>query len=231
MAGMLAGCGGGGGGGVVAPVVTLDDLADLAWDAFEDGDHADALAQFRSVLDSLAVHPDDVVRAKALNGAGWCYLRLDTLAKAVDYFEDCIAVAPADPDPRAGLAGVEWALENFSEAIAQADAALALEPDFAFTYDPAVTREDLRLIIAQAAYLLNDYPRCLAEIDSLGGTPPDPASENLASEILTELQNLGSELRLPGDACARRPSSHASIAVRTRRAAFPTPIATAPASR
>lgn len=186
-AGLLAGCGGGGTSRIIPPG---DDPVDVAWDAFETGDYADARDQFLAIL---AENPTD---AEAMNGVGWCYARLDALPDAETWFTACIAAAPSNPEPRAGLAAVGLAREDWAAAIANADAALGLAPQFEFSYDSSITWEDLRLIIAQASFVLNDYPRAIAEIDSLGGAQLDPGSENLASEILAELEALGANFRL-----------------------------------
>jgi tetratricopeptide (TPR) repeat protein len=177
----FAGCGGGGGGTVAPPV----DPLDAAWAAFESGDYVAARASFH---EALAITPGNT---EAMNGLGWTLAHLDSLPAALAQLTICIAADPGLAEAQAGRAAVARDIPDFALAIASADAALAIAPRFQFIHEPDVDWQDLRLIIAQVAYATADYDRCLAEVDSLDGNRPDPASPTFAAELLAELERLG----------------------------------------
>ena len=180
---LFSSCGGGGGG--AGP----ENPAAPGWTLFEDGNYTAARDSF---LVALAA---DSTATEVWSGLGWCLARLDFRESAIAHFTACLALQPASPvaeEAQAGRAAAALGTEPAQAelALASAEAALAASPRFVFRYDSGVDWQDLHLIIAEASYALSDYDRALAEVDSLGGTRPDPGSPTFLAELLAELQRL-----------------------------------------
>ncbi|MBK7189876.1 MAG: hypothetical protein IPH86_14670 [bacterium] len=136
-----------------------------AWVDFEAGDLTSALAGF----DRAVVLDADYADAQV--GRGWCLLRgadgSGPLANAEAAFTTAATLEPTNPDALAGRAGARLGLGagEFAGAIADAEAALALDPDYAFTHVPAYTATALRLIDAQARVAQGDFAAALTALD------------------------------------------------------------------
>lgn len=184
----IAGCGGGGGG---AGPGSTDPLT-AGWASFESRDYAAARTSFES---ALAADPGN---SDALDGLGWALARLDSVDAALAQFAACVTAAPNNTAALAGRASAALAAAaspadpNLDFAIASADAALALEPNFQFNHDASVDWRDLRLIIAQASFAKADYSRAATEVTALGGTPPTPGATDFVQQLLAEIRRLKS---------------------------------------
>jgi tetratricopeptide (TPR) repeat protein len=184
---LALGCGDNGG----EPDLTAEQLTNQGWVKFEDCQFDEALQKFDRALDKEPEYGD------AHNGVGWCCVKLDSLDAAIDAFGQAISSGVASADPRAGKAVVYRDLEpvNFQLAIDWADSALVIDADYVFSHDEALDWKDLRLILAQSYYGLNQYDEAKAQVDILNPSNTlDPASDTFVEDLLAELQRLGEEI-------------------------------------
>jgi tetratricopeptide (TPR) repeat protein len=181
------------------------DLVARGWARFEAEDLDGARSAFEEA-ESL-----DPAYAPAPHGLGWALLRLGELRSAQEAMTRAAARGFTDPDLDAAralvardLVPVEW-----SQARQAAERVLLASALYRFNHDPTLDWRDLRLLIAQASFVLGDYPRIAAEIVALGQTPPDPSDSDYAAALLQQLQDLGTALgssgRYPYRAVSRIP--------------------------
>ena len=182
---LLSGCGDDDNGGV-----TAEQLTSEGWTLFELGDFAGARSKFE---EALAV---DGGFAEADNGLGWTWVRLDSLEVAVSRFDAALTKGLPSADPYAGQAVAYRDVEpvDLTLAVAAAGSALGREIRYTFSHDPRLDWKDLRLILAQSYFGLQRYAEASAQVDSLGGTVPDPNSERFVEELLLEIERLGGEI-------------------------------------
>lgn len=179
---LAAGCGGDGGTG---PGATAESRTNEGWALFEAGDYTGAIGKFNS-----AVSIDDTY-ADAYNGLGWSLAKLDSLARAITNFNDCISNGMSG-DPHAGRAPVYRDLEppQFSSAVSSASSALSLDRRYSFGHDTTFDWRDLHLIMAQSHFGLGQYDLANAEVDSLGGNVQNPASSTFVEDLADEIERL-----------------------------------------
>ena len=153
-------------------------LAD-AWRLFEQGRFVEARSAFSNLVSEHG--------AAAQEGLGWCELRMNNLANADDAFGESKERQDAD----AGWTFVKWALEEYSAAIAKADAVLTFSPRYSFAHDTSVNYRDLLLHQAFSYFHLADFTNCIAKIklldSSFDANPSDPGIE---TTLLTKLEQL-----------------------------------------
>jgi hypothetical protein len=170
------GCGKGIEGPPAAP-----GLAD-AWLLFEQGRYVEARNAFSNLV---AEHG-----AAAQEGLGWCELRMNNLSSADVAFGESRERQDAD----AGWAFVKWALEEYSAAIAKADAVLTFSPRYSFSHDTSVNYRDLILHQAFSYFHLADFTNCIEKIklldDSFDANPSDPGIETTLLAKLEQLREL-----------------------------------------
>ncbi len=179
---LAAGCGGGGGTG---PGATAESRTNEGWALFEAGDYAGAIGKFNS-----AISIDDTY-ADAYNGLGWSFAKMDSLAKSIASFDDCIANGMSG-DPHAGKAPVYRDLvpPQFSNAVSSASSALSLDGSYVFEHDDTFDWHDLHLIKAQSHFGLGQYDLANAEVSSLGGNVQNPASPTFVEDLAGEIERL-----------------------------------------
>jgi tetratricopeptide (TPR) repeat protein len=185
IAGALAltmGCGGDGGTG---PGATAASRTSEGWVLFEAGDYTGAIGKFNS-----AVSIDDTY-ADAYNGLGWSFAKMDSLARSITSFGDCIANGMSG-DPHAGRAPVyrDLAPPQFSNAVSTASSALALDRRYIFEHDTTFDWRDLHLIMAQSQFGLGQYDLANTEVDSLGGNVQDPGSSTFVEDLADEIERM-----------------------------------------
>jgi tetratricopeptide (TPR) repeat protein len=181
--GLMAGCGGGGGGG--GP-----DAASLTaegWALYEAGHYSEAIGKFDAAVEA------DPSYADAYNGLGWTYGKLDSLDEALANFDLCLAKGDARPDPYAGKAPVLRDIEpaQYENAIVAALAALARDSDFEFEHYEDFDWRDLRIIMAQCYFEIEDYGQAHAQVDILDpGNTLNPSSETWPAELAAAIEDL-----------------------------------------
>lgn len=184
MMGLAAGCGSSDDGATPTPQPTL---VEQGWDAFETGDFAAAKTNFEQ---AIAVAPTN---SEAHNGLGWANMMLDSLSGSVASFDDALTNGFAGADPHAGKAIVLRDLTpvDYAAAIASANAALAIDSNYAFAHDARLDWKDVRLILAQSHFALGEYDEANTQIGLLGGSMQNPASATFVEDLLAEIERLG----------------------------------------
>jgi tetratricopeptide (TPR) repeat protein len=179
---LASGCGGDGGSG---PGATAESRTAEGWVLFEAGDFAGAIAKFS---DALAL---DDTYADAYNGLGWSLANLDSLARALENFNECIANG-MEGDPHAGRAPVYRDVQppQFNSAVSTAAAALSFNRRYVFEHDTAFDWHDLHVIMAQSYFGLGQYSQANAEVDSLGGNVQNPSSPSFVEDLASEIERL-----------------------------------------
>lgn len=170
----IIGCGGGGGGSKVT-ITKADNL-------FGDGDYQDAQEAYVSLIASEG--------APAIAGAAWCSIRLNNYAQADSFFT--AAAVALNADGYAGWSFANWALNDPTDAVAHA--AAALSASFAtLTIDPRITDDHLIWIQASSYLQLGNYTECYNKIHLLDAAFVMPTGNNnqIASALLTKLTSLG----------------------------------------
>jgi tetratricopeptide (TPR) repeat protein len=185
-----AGCGSNDG------VVDAGDSIDRGWEAFSQGDYAQAEAYFLAALDV------DSTAAEAHTGLGWTRGFDGRFDEAVVSFERAVILDTNDPDAAGGLAAAALVSGNTEGAASSAELALAIDPAWVFPPRSGVDWEDLRLIIAQARSLDREYADAQDQVDLLdpeNGLDPensatwvvaDVAYETYPEALLAELEEI-----------------------------------------
>ncbi len=155
------------------------------WDAYGQGDMTTARAKFRSAIALDAGH------APAHSGLGWALAADDSLEAAIAAWDAALSVDAGFTDAYAGKALALFAGDtpDAGGAIAAAGEALTREPRYDLVMDD-VDWMDLRLLLGNAFVQTGEYASAAAQIDSLGGTAPDPSSDTYEQDIIAFLEAL-----------------------------------------
>lgn len=186
---LISGCGSD--AQVVAPPDPAAELIASGWSQYESGAVDSAAACFRL---AIAVEPG-APRREAWEGLGWALLGAAPPESALVAFDN--AAGTPSGAPRVQLdAGRAFAARLVTPplhalAIVSADAVLTAEPRYVFAHDAGIDWRDLRLLLAQSRFAVGAWSEAAADVDSLGGNPPDPASPDFVAELLVEIQRLG----------------------------------------
>jgi hypothetical protein len=155
--------------------VTLSD----AWKLFEQGKYGEARKAFADLV------PSD--GAKAQEGLGWSYLRLENMPSADAAFNS----SGGRVDAVVGWTFVKWALEQYGDVITMADTVLNGDPNYSFLHDTTVDFKDLILHQADAHYHFADFTDCIEKIRQLdAGFNADPTDPDIEIILLTKLEAL-----------------------------------------
>ncbi len=171
------------------PALTNDEILDLAWEKFEEGDYSGALAEFQ------AVTHNDAQMSDGWNGAGWSSARLiGGLNDAAGYFDTALQQDTARYDALGGWAFVVYQQGDWDEAVVKAEALLHRRPGWRFLHEPSLNSDDVYIMIAAAYYNLggdDNYASSYAAVREL-----NPAFETDIStpagrrELLNEIERL-----------------------------------------
>ncbi|HEV8321324.1 MAG TPA: hypothetical protein VG389_06900 [Myxococcota bacterium] len=168
-----------GAGCFFVPFDTRDpaDLLADGWTRYAAGRFDEALALF--VAAERTADGDPMLVGRALNGEGWCHLRLGALDDAVAALGGAVARAADGADPLAGRAGARLAAGDARGARDDARVARALEPAYASFHD-ALDARALDAVALLASLRLGDLGAAQAELDRVapanGLDPADPSS-------------------------------------------------------
>lgn len=168
-------------------------LTDEGWSRFEAGATRQALDKFNEAIVVADAYSD------AHHGAGWALAFLDSIGPAFTAFTNAIDRAHPGAEAFAGRAfvRVEPPLGDLQGGVDDAAEALSLEPGFVFDHDASIDWRDLRLLRAQAFFVLGEMDSAVLEVESLGGTAPPSESLAFADSLLAEIERLGVELDPP----------------------------------
>ncbi|NNE07581.1 MAG: tetratricopeptide repeat protein [Gemmatimonadetes bacterium] len=155
------------------------------WESYGRGDMTTAREKFRSAITLDAGH------APAHSGLGWALAADDSLDAAVTAWDEALGIDAGFTDAYAGKALALFAGESPDPAgaITAAGEALSREPRYDFSMDD-VDWTDLRLLLGNAYVQTGEYSSAAAQIDSLGGTSPDPSSDTYEQDIIAFLEAL-----------------------------------------
>lgn len=154
---------------------TAATLTERGWDAFADGDYAQALSAFEQAIVMDAEH------GPAHLGAGWAHLaggRADEdFQAAVTRFDSAAHLGETGAEMLGGRAAAHLALGGDALPAAAADAAAAwgASPDFIFAQWPSFDAADLHLIAAFAEVARARYAEALAVADEVAPSGIDAA--------------------------------------------------------
>lgn len=178
----LAGCGE---DETVVAVPDVDRLVSEGWAEYGYGNYEDAISRFEEAL------VEDETSAEAYNGIGWARARLGDTLGAIESFKMATTKAPDDADAYAGLAGVYFADGDYERAIAAAQSVLSRSPGYSSPHDD-VKVADIRILLAECYYNVEDYTAARAQIDLLGGSGRtlDPSSPTYLADLLTIIEEL-----------------------------------------
>jgi tetratricopeptide (TPR) repeat protein len=172
------------------PIKPPTGTVSQGWSAFENGDLVEAESQFRSAASA------DPSNAEAFNGLGWALVRQLRLPDAQKAFDDAIGKGLSTTEPLAGRAIVRRDVDppDYAGAIADAEAALAIDANFVFAHDTNLNSQDLLLLIAQSHFGLGQYVSANDIVIQLGGAGADPQSATFVDDLLAQLARLSEQL-------------------------------------
>lgn len=142
---------------------TTDQMFTLAWTAYQQKNYLQAAAYFSNIL------KESQNNTVALNGLGWCYMAtpIDSLGKAIHYFDMAIATQAKYEDALAGRGFAHLALKNYSQVIEDLSSLLQQNPAWSFNRDTAVNYQDVQLALAMAWFYKQDYINCQSMVNKL----------------------------------------------------------------
>ncbi|MFH1070166.1 MAG: hypothetical protein V1794_11155 [Candidatus Glassbacteria bacterium] len=160
------------------------------WDKFVDRNYALAATEFRNALDL------DAARSwpEAYIGLGWGLAMQDSLTKAVNNFSSALARTPQSAQDSANVyAGLSLGYRdispvNFTLVRDYALQALGISPQYVFQYRTAINSDDLRAVLAEAYFNLEQYDLAAGIADPAGSL--DPADANYLTDLLTKINTL-----------------------------------------
>jgi tetratricopeptide (TPR) repeat protein len=202
--GLLAGCGKEKKGptqveGPPQPPAAAVALTDSGWGKFEAGDYAGAVTDFTSALavDGASDYID------ALSGRGWSRLRMNDYPTALTDFASAVDSADkwqitiATVNARAGQGITASRVGDYAVAVEAASYAVDMGGEFyAFSHDPSIGIDTLRLLLAESLVRLQRYDDAydvMVEIDVTVLERIDPRSETFVEELVLELERMGAE--------------------------------------
>ena len=142
---------------------------------FVSGDYRAALPHFKLVTRKGILS----LYSQAFMGAGFCKMRLSGLDLGYNDFIQSLGYNDKNYDAIAGLALLEYAQKkNYSEAIRQGMYLLQLEPDYHFTMDSTLDKNDILLNTALSQFSSHLYNDCMTTVQILdaqyAGSAEDP---------------------------------------------------------
>ncbi len=156
---------------------TLLDFVNEGWQEYENGNYSQALTKFKGALSHVLTQ--DVERAH--NGLGWTYAAnsLDSLDKSRESFDAAIQRRANFTEAFAGRGFVYLAQKRYNSAIDDFARALELDASFAFSHNPEINANDLRLGLAEAYFFKQNLTDAQAQVDLLDpGNGLNPGSSD-----------------------------------------------------
>lgn len=159
---------------------TPEELTLEGWEAYMDGDYEGAKERFEE-----AVNIDPTIGfVPAYVGLGWTHGKMANLQASIENFQNALLGEPGNVDALAGIAFAYLANDNYEQAIANVNRALAIDPNYSFEHDN-VTWQDLHMVLAESYYYMGDFENAQTELGI-----ECSSEENCAAELLEELIKL-----------------------------------------
>ncbi len=149
------------------------------WSQYESGDYAEAITSFVAVLEG------DPANTSAFNGLGWTWPKLGNMELGRDEFQRAIDNGMTTADPHAGIAftSMDVTPADFNGAISSALTALEISSDWFFSHKTSIDWRDLRLVLAQSYFAIQNYELANEQVVALGGTAQGTDEAALMLEI------------------------------------------------
>lgn len=159
------------------------------WNAFSAGNYAEAV----TVLTEAKT--DDPQNADVRTALGWALMRTDQLESAEVEFEFGGSLTNPSPDLFAGWAFTLNALKDYGTSNAKIADVLSANPEWIFTYDSKLTREDLSVLKAENHFLLSEFDSALAAIIAINPLfSANIATDAGRGQLAAEIERLKGEL-------------------------------------
>ncbi len=141
----------------------LDQVIAEAWTAYQEKNYSLSISRFAAALQQ---YPTNVA---VLTGLGWCHLAapIDSLIKAVGFFDKAILSSPNYADALAGRGFALLALKRYNAAIADLSKILSINPAYVFEKNNEVSAADVRLALAMAYFYKQDFPNTQTQLNQL----------------------------------------------------------------
>jgi len=155
---------------------------------FQQGDYRNAENFFRIVISK----PNEDLKPEAYMGLGFSQMRNDDAFGAYQTFQEGLTISPDDIDIQAGLSLLEYATrQNYLAAITYAQSVLTAAPDYIFSYDTSLDKNDLLVNIALSQYMLQQWDDCIATIKDLDPAyDMDTGQNEFRTKIFQKLEEL-----------------------------------------
>ena len=115
-------------------------------------------------------------------GLGWTHGKMANLQASIENFQNALFEESGNADALAGLAFAYLADDNYEQAIANANQALAIEPGYSFGREDNVTSQSLHMVLAESYYYMGDFDNAQRELGIVC-----TSEEDCAAELLEEL--------------------------------------------
>ncbi len=163
----------------------IDEVA-AGWALFATEDYDAAIAKFDGAIGEASGW------SEPYSGLGWCYAALDNAVQAEEEFAKAIERNANHTDAWAGKAIVQLVLQKHHDAGVAASRSVKLGGEnYVFRYDPTVTANALRIVLAECAYYVGDYTTAEEQVELVDlGTilnPDDPDYEEQLLEAIGRL--------------------------------------------
>ena len=164
------------------------------WSFFEQDNYALAASSFRKAT----VNDVDNSQPEAMVGLAWSLALQDSLASAVSYYQTALLRNPESPVPLiyilSGLSFCYRDLEppDYEKVRDYALDALNLDVAFVLDYNKSIYAQDLKAVLAEAYFNLEDHDSAAAIVDAISalGDPLDPAAEDYHEKLLSKINQL-----------------------------------------
>jgi len=164
------------------------------WQSFQQRDYTAALASFNQAIAIQSTY------LYALEGRGWCQLRMNDLPTAEASFDSALAHVDnwqddaSEADALVGKALVASALDEYDTAAAAgSQAAEVAGESYVFRGDPAITVSQPRIVAAEAYIRLKQYTlayNMLVALDVTVLQRINPNSEEFVTLMVEEIQRI-----------------------------------------
>ncbi len=170
-------------------ILDADALISQGWIEYDAGNYEASIYRHQSALEK------DAEKSEAHNGMGWSYTKLGKVDNSIDSFKKAILKDPSNADAHAGLMGSYFIAGNYEQAIASGKTVLSLKPNYESPHDP-VNANNIRLILAESYYNMEDYASAKAQIELIGtyGKVLDSSSSTYPLDILIAIDELAKKI-------------------------------------
>ncbi len=160
------------------------------WNFFEQDNYALAATSFRKAI----VNDVDNSQSEAMIGLAWSLALQDSLISAVNNYEAALLRNPESPVPLiCALSGLSFCYRDLeppdNEKVRDyALAALELDENFIFEYKRSINAQDLRAVLAEAYFNLENYDSAAVIVDPDGTL--DSNAEDYLQKLLSKINQL-----------------------------------------